>query len=96
MGASSDRTQRLKSKAIAQFKDANPTVPDGGIRSFPPSTLLLQKQGNLNIPVYNHYAGVISVDAGCDQSGCPAPAVAAGPPACAAAPIYDNPAKRRY
>jgi hypothetical protein len=94
MGVSSDRTHRLKTKIVSQFKVAKTTVPDGGIRSFPPSTLLLQKQGNLNIPVYDHFGGVIAVDAGCVCRPIPTPVAGTSCPTYI--PIAANPAKQRF
>ena len=59
-----DRVRRLKQKAVASFKRANPTKPDGGINSFPCSTYLVELQGLQNNTVYK-YGGVYETDRGC-------------------------------
>jgi len=61
---SGDRIRRLKQKAVASFKLANPTKPDGGINSFPSSTRIVEIQGLQNNTVYDH-TGVWGADAGC-------------------------------
>ncbi len=62
--AAGDRIHRIKTKVIAQFKRNFPTIPDGGITSFPISTRLSQKEGGLDhmqlVP-----NGVPLVDPGC-------------------------------
>lgn len=94
MGVSSDRIHRIKAKVVAQFKAAHPDRPDGGINSFPPSTLLLQRQGTLNVVKYDYYKDAIRVDAGC--AGCPVPELVESGVACGYMPVNDYPAKRRY
>jgi hypothetical protein len=61
---SGDRVRRIKQKAVASFKFANPTKPDGGINSFPSSTRVVQLLGGVDNIIYNH-AGPYDVDAGC-------------------------------
>ena len=59
-----DRVRRIKQKAVASFKIANPTKPDGGIGSFPSSTRIVELQGLQDNTVYNH-GGVYGADVGC-------------------------------
>ncbi len=61
---SGDRVRRLKQKAVAQFKVANPTKPDGGINSFPSSTRIVEIQGLQDITIYEH-TGIYGADLGC-------------------------------
>lgn len=63
---SGDRVRRLKQKAVAQFKNTQPTAPDGGINSFPSSTRLIQEQGLLNVTVYSRN----TIDANATGLGC--------------------------
>jgi hypothetical protein len=61
---SGDRVRRLKQKAVAQFKLAYPTRPDGGINSFPSSTRVVEIQGLQDNTIYNH-DGIYGADPGC-------------------------------
>ncbi len=56
--------RRLKQKAVASFKIANPTNPDGGINSFPSSTRVVENQGLQNNVIYDHN-GIYGSDLGC-------------------------------
>lgn len=59
-----DRVRRIKQKAVASFKIANPTKPDGGINSYPSSTRVVEIQGLQSNVVYS-YAGPYDADLGC-------------------------------
>jgi hypothetical protein len=59
-----DRVRRLKQKAVATFKLANPTKPDGGINSFPCSTRIVEIQGLQDNTVYVHNSSW-GADPGC-------------------------------
>lgn len=63
MGAG-DRIRRLKQKAVATFKIANPTKPDGGINSFPSSTRVVELLGLQDNTVYEH-TRTYGADYGC-------------------------------
>ena len=66
---SGDRVRRLKQKAVASFKVAYPTRPDGGINSFPSSTRVVEIQGLQDNTVFNHGGvDVVATDAGCCTS----------------------------
>jgi hypothetical protein len=59
-----DRVRRIKQKAVASFKIANPTKPDGGINSFPSSTLLIEVQGLQSNSIYAN-TGLVAQEEGC-------------------------------